>query len=134
MWGKRYGFRHRIDFGPKADAIKYLRSISGKTGDVQITSGSSRYFDLAWTPDGHLLYASDATGSADLWTMNGDGTGERQLTSGPGRNYSPASSPDAKNIVFHSNRDGNWNIWRVDANGGQSLGAYGGRRGGNWPR
>ena len=106
----------------------------GKPDADQITSGSSRYFDLAWTPDAHLLYASDATGSADLWMMNADGTGERQLTSGPGRNYSPAASPDGKTIAFHSNRDGNWNIWRVDANGNGPIALTAGIRGGNWPQ
>src|SRR5262249_18053732 len=39
----------------------------------QITSGAGRYFDLSWTPDGKLLYASDVGGSADIFEMEGNG-------------------------------------------------------------
>ncbi|MGH9694651.1 MAG: TPR end-of-group domain-containing protein, partial [Bryobacteraceae bacterium] len=71
-----------------------------KPGDwahpIQITPGSGRYFDLSWMPDGRILYASDARGSADIWMMNRDGSGERQLTSDVGRNYGPVSSRDGK--------------------------------------
>ncbi len=101
---------------------------------VQITPGSGRYFDLSWTPDGHILYASDARGSADIWMMNADGTGERQLTSGAGRNYAPVSSFDGKAIAFHSNRSGNWHIWKMDAEGGSPRQLSVSVRDGNWPQ
>src|ERR1044072_8344254 len=41
---------------------------------VQTPLGPGRYFDLAWSPDGRILYASDASGSADIWEMKPDGT------------------------------------------------------------
>ncbi|HWB98524.1 MAG TPA: hypothetical protein VG672_17560, partial [Bryobacteraceae bacterium] len=84
---------------------------------VQITPGAGRYFDVAWTPSGSLVYASDATGSAEIWTMDANGKNLRQLTSGPGRSYGPSVSPDGRTIVFHSNRGGVWNIWKMDASG-----------------
>ncbi|HMJ61919.1 MAG TPA: protein kinase, partial [Bryobacteraceae bacterium] len=109
-----------------------------KPGDwahpAQITPGSGRYFDLSWTPDGRILYASDARGPADIWIMNRDGTGERQLTSGAGRNYAPVSSLDGKAIAFHSNRSGNWHIWRMDADGGSLRQLSVSLRDGNWPQ
>jgi eukaryotic-like serine/threonine-protein kinase len=109
-----------------------------KPGDwahpVQITPGSGRYFDLSWTPDGHILYASDARGAADIWMMNRDGTGERQLTSSAGRNYAPVSSLDGKAIAFHSNRSGNWHVWRMDADGGAPRQLSVSLRDGNWPQ
>jgi serine/threonine protein kinase/Tol biopolymer transport system component/tetratricopeptide (TPR) repeat protein len=80
----------------------------------QITPGSGRYFDLAWAPDGKIAYASDASGSADIWMMDADGSNQQSLTKANGRSYSPAVSPDGRRVVFHSNRDGNWNIWSVD--------------------
>jgi TolB protein len=85
-------------------------------------------------PDGRILYASDATGSADLWVMNSDGSGQRQLTSAFGRSYAPAGSPDSKYIVFHSNRSGNWNIWRVNTDGGDITQLTSDSQDSNWPQ
>jgi TolB protein len=101
---------------------------------VQLTPGTGRYFDLSWLPDGRIVYASDATGSADLWLMNANGSGQRQITSGIGRSYGPTASPDAKSIAYHSNRTGNWEVWRIDMNGTgtQQLSSNAGD--GNWPQ
>lgn len=112
----------------------YVAGARNLTRPTQITPGSGRYFDLSWTPDGSVLYASDATGSADLWIMNADGSGQRQLYSGSGRNYAPLASPDGKNIAFHSNRTGNWQIWRVDSEGQNATQLSRSSRDGNWPQ
>ena len=101
---------------------------------TQITPGSGRYFDLSWAPDGRILYASDATGSADLWMTNTDGSGVQQLTSGAGRSYAPVMSPDGKFIAFHSNRSGNWQIWRADADGSNPKQLSQSSRDANWPQ
>ncbi len=101
---------------------------------MPITSGAGRYFDMAWTPDGHLLYASDASGNADIWEMNADGTGQKQLTSGAGRNYGPTASPDGRYIVFHSNRNGTWNIWRMDRDGSNAKQLTNDSEDSNWPQ
>jgi serine/threonine protein kinase/Tol biopolymer transport system component/tetratricopeptide (TPR) repeat protein len=108
-----------------------------KRGDfshpIQMTAGSGRYFDLCWLPDGRILYASDATGSADLWILNEDGNG-RQITSGPGRNYAPTPSPDSNAVAYHSNRTGNWQVWRADLGGGQPKQLSNSAGDGNWPQ
>jgi serine/threonine protein kinase/Tol biopolymer transport system component/Tfp pilus assembly protein PilF len=101
---------------------------------AQITIGSGRYFDLSWSPDGRILYASDATGSADLWTMNSDGSNQRQLTSGRGRSYAPAASADGKWIAYHSNESGNWNIWRAAADGSNPIPLTSDVQDSNWPQ
>lgn len=101
---------------------------------VQLTPGTGRYFDLSWVPDGRILYASDATGSADLWLMNANGTGQRQITFGTGRNYAPAASPDSKSIAFHSNRTGNWQIWRAGMDGSNPKQLSSSSGDGNWPQ
>jgi serine/threonine protein kinase/Tol biopolymer transport system component/tetratricopeptide (TPR) repeat protein len=97
----------------------YVLDPAAKGGPVQITPGGGRYFDVTWTPSGGIVYASDATGTADIWTMESTGGGQRQLTHGPGRSYGPAVSPDGHTVAFHSNRDGIWNIWTVDTAGGE---------------
>lgn len=88
---------------------------------TQITTGAGRFFDLSWTPDDKIIYASDARGSADIWEMNPDSTGQRQLTAGAGRNYAPVASPDNKHIVFHSDRSGEWQIWRMTREGNDPV-------------
>jgi serine/threonine protein kinase/Tol biopolymer transport system component len=101
---------------------------------TQVTPGVGTYYDLAWTPDGHLLYASDASGSADLWEMDLNGTNQRQLTAGAERNYAPAATPDGRYIVFHSNRSGTWQIWRMDRNGSNPKQLTFDSRDSNWPQ
>ncbi|HEY7212298.1 MAG TPA: protein kinase [Bryobacteraceae bacterium] len=112
----------------------YVAKPGNLTRPVQITAGSGRYFDLCWLSDGRILYASDATGSADLWVMNADGSGQRQITSGTGRNYAPSGSPGADALAFHSNRSGNWQVWRVNLDGSRSQQLSNSAGDGNWPQ
>jgi len=101
---------------------------------AQITPGRSRYFDLCWTPDGKIVYASDASGSADIYEIASDGSSGRQLTSGVKRNYAPAVSPDNRFIVFHSNRSGIFQIWRMDRDGSNPVQLTTGNSESNWPQ
>ena len=89
----------------------------GETKPTAITSGTSRYFDLHVSPDDKILYASDASGIADIYEVSTGGSDVRQLTSNGQRNYGPAVSPDNRYVVFHSNRSGMFQIWRVDRDG-----------------
>ena len=93
-----------------------------RAGDIghaaAITPGAGRFYDLTWTPDYKILYASDSSDTVDLWVREPDGSAPRQLTTNAHRNYGPAVSPDGKQIVFHTNRNGNWGIWQMDRDGG----------------
>ncbi len=111
----------------------WLASRSDMGHPVQLTSGAGLFFDLRWTADGKILYASDASGNADIWEMAGDGTNQRQLTAGAGRNYAPVPSPDGRYIVFHSNRTGRWQLWRMDRDGSNQVQLTNGKEESNWP-
>lgn len=100
----------------------------------QVTTGAGRYFDLAWAPDGQVLYASDASSSADLWEKQLGSLEQRQLTAGAGRNYAPAVSPDGRSVVFHSNRSGNWQVWRMQRDGSEQRQLTSGDEESNWPQ
>jgi Tol biopolymer transport system component len=100
----------------------------------QITSGVGRYFDLSWAPDGKILYASDASGDANIYELGADGLSTRQLTSGMKRNYAPSVSPDNRYVVFHSNRAGNFQVWRMDRDGNNPIQLTTGNVDCNWPR
>ncbi len=89
----------------------------GESKPIAITPGTSRYYDLCVAPDDKIVYASDATGIADIYEVGASGGEQRQLTSDSRRNYAPAVSPDNRYVVFHSNRTGLFQIWRTERDG-----------------
>jgi serine/threonine protein kinase/dipeptidyl aminopeptidase/acylaminoacyl peptidase len=87
----------------------------------QITSGSNSYENaLSWTPDGRIVYVTDANGPPDIWIMDSDGRNQKQLTSDAGVNIFSAVSPDGRYIVFDSSRSGGFStfyVWRMNIDG-----------------
>ena len=73
---------------------------------------------LAWTPEGHIVYASNETGSMEIWATRGNGSDVRQLTFDKHTCVEPAiSQQDSSFIVFASYVSGKPHIWRIDKNG-----------------
>jgi Tol biopolymer transport system component len=73
---------------------------------------------MSWVADGRIVYGSYASGNADIWIMNADGSNQKQLTNHPQADENPVVSPDGRHVVFQSLRTGNWNMWRMDLDGG----------------
>jgi len=70
---------------------------------------------LAFTV-GPTFAADDAV--VDIWTVRGDGTGARNLTAGKYRNNAfPDITPDGREIVFRSTRDGNRDLYLMRSDG-----------------
>ncbi|NLE75741.1 MAG: hypothetical protein GX605_03170 [Chloroflexi bacterium] len=68
-----------------------------------------------WLADGRIVYkASD--GVAGLYLMAGDGSSPQELV-GDASVALPSVSPDGRTIAFMSQRDGNWEIYRIAADG-----------------
>ncbi len=72
---------------------------------------------VSWTPEGKVVYASNAGGSPDLWIMDADGSNARQLTNDGDWDGEPKVSPDGRYIVFTSERGEGRNIWRMEIDG-----------------
>jgi serine/threonine protein kinase len=72
---------------------------------------------ISWTPDGRVVYASEASGKLDLWIMEANGTGQKQLTADAGNNRRPSVSTDGGYVVFISDRTGINHVWRIDIDG-----------------
>ena len=98
-----------------------------------VTTGAGRYFDTCWTPDGKIIYASDASGSANIYETDLQGSNSRNLTDA-GRNYGAAVSPDGRHIAFHSNRSGIFQVWVADRDGSNPRQLTNGQQESNWPQ
>ena len=86
----------------------------------QMTEGQSFDTSVSWTPDGRLVFASDASGAVDLFIKDSHGGVPKQLTVNAGSNSYVRVSRDGKYIVFMSDRTGRPCIWRMDADGGNA--------------
>jgi Tol biopolymer transport system component len=53
----------------------------------------------------------------DVWSINADGTGLTRLTRSPGPDFDATWSPDGARIAFRSERNGDPEIWLMNANG-----------------
>lgn len=72
---------------------------------------------IAWTPDGRLVYTTEAGGNPDIWIMDADGSRRVQLTTNPGQDMSPRVTSNGRHIVYVSDRDGAARIWRMALDG-----------------
>ena len=69
----------------------------------------------SWLPDGRIVYRV-VFPEKGIAVMNGDGSNSKIIVSDD-RATAPVASPDGKSVAFMSQRDGNWEIYRVDADG-----------------
>ncbi len=71
-----------------------------------LTTGSAYHAECAYSPDGEeIVYASNESGSMNLYIMKSDGTSSRLLTTTHSSyNGGPFFSPDGQRIIFRSDR------------------------------
>ena len=79
-------------------------------------------FDPVISEDGNYVYFASTRHreTADIYRKHAQSRVVTQITTDPGHDVMPALSPDGSRIAFASNRQGNWNIYVIDAAGGQA--------------
>jgi eukaryotic-like serine/threonine-protein kinase len=85
----------------------------------QVTFGNEKIEKLAVSPDGQwLAYDSDRNGQADIWKVPIAGGTPELLTRGPNHEFVNDWSPDGRQLVFHSMREGGQrDVFVVSADG-----------------
>ncbi len=69
---------------------------------------------LRWLGDGRVIYTSRTDGYDNLWVTGGS---PKQITSGSFTDMNPVVLPGEKSVIFVSNRQGVFNLWRCDLDG-----------------
>jgi Tol biopolymer transport system component len=97
------------------------------TGEIE-TAGGNRFATLAshpaddrdpdWSPNGAwIAFASNRSGTYQIWVVRPDGSGLRQVTSDRWEKSFPAFSPDSGRILFTRARGAESDLWTVKLDG-----------------
>lgn len=75
-----------------------------------------------WSPDGtHILCSVAMRGHREICVIDLQRGTPQRLTAGPYDDVATAWSSDGKWIYFHSNRSGEYEVWKMPAAGGKAL-------------
>ncbi len=109
----------------KVDKISNLLSYNPKTKETKQIIGDSRnligYRKVSQMNDGKILFTKRTGNEINIFSITEEGNDEKQLTSENKFNLNPNSTTDGKYIVFSSNRDGSFGIWRMNTDGNNSV-------------
>ena len=123
--GTRIAFVSERDGNPEI----YVINADG-SGLTRLTHSSTSDAAPDWSPDGRrIAFVSDRDGNTEIYVMpapgpqaqvSSGGSDQTRLTDNPADDLSPVWSPDGSRIAFHSNRDGNFEIYVMPAPGPQA--------------
>jgi Tol biopolymer transport system component len=102
---------------PEGDVKKAVRLPTGNVSSFFTSTGSN----VAWAPDGRIVYVSNEGGNADVWIANPDGSNRKQLTAGSTTDVSPVVTADGRYVVFVSWETNKRSVWRMNIDGSNPV-------------
>lgn len=99
-----------VPFNYKWELTPYMNIYEANPDGTKLkalTSGPAYHAECAYSPDGKkIVYASNESGSMNLYIMNSDGSNQQQIThTEEVYNGGPFFSPDGSKIIFRSDRE-----------------------------
>jgi len=117
----RDGQRMLLASASRTDSIERLAfdpATARARGPASIVFESSlRLFTVSASGDDERIAISTGGRREDLYALQRDGTGLRQLTNDPHKDRGPAFSSDGRQLLFYSNRSGQYEAWSVRLDG-----------------
>ena len=116
----------KIVFETNRDGNDEIYVMDADGGNLRnLTRHPARDIRPEWSPDGkQIAFISNRSGNEEvlvgndeIYVMDADGGNLRNLTQHPGFDSYPDWSPDGKQILFLSDRDGGINTYIMDADG-----------------
>ena len=85
-----------------------------------VTREAANTGEPSWSPDGGtIIFArvvDGVLGKNSIFSIDTEGKNLRRITPPSAEDHCPRWSPDGKRIAFHSNRDGNFEIYLLEVN------------------
>lgn len=113
----------KIAFASRRDGIWQIFTMDpGGANVVNISNSHTNDLEPAWSPENkHIAFVRTPQfggQGSDIWSMEPDGSAQTQLTSTIHANEGrPNWAPDGGTIAFHTNRDGNQEIYIMKSSG-----------------
>ena len=95
---------------------RLYRTYGAETRPLLYDGGAIAGQSPSWTPSGQILYSGCWQDTCGILAIDADGTHPRQIVAGS-TETNPEASPDGELIAFMSKRDGNWEVYVVNADG-----------------
>jgi len=96
------------------------KSTAQDSSPTKLIASTRQDYEPHISPDGkRIVFASDRSGSNEVWISDSEGLNPIQLTDFDGaQTASPHWSPDGQRIAFDSNARGDFNVYILSAEGG----------------